>query len=222
MPHKILYNFPSRERPEKVLACLENITSLGRHDNYQIIVTADLNDPSMCNDAMRDSIQSFPNTKVLYGTSENKISAINKNVGLADPDWSIICNHSDDMIFIKEGFDLEIIDGFSDGFSGLLHFPDGFVNERLCTYTIMDRLYYEKFGYIYFGGYMSVFADNEQHDVAKILNAYKYVNKHILEHRHFVHGFGVKDALLERTEEKNNYQKDGQLYQERKRNNFYL
>lgn len=221
MKHKILYNFATRSRPAKAIACLDNITSMARHSDYEIIVTADFDDPSMFNDDIKDKVQSFPNTKILYGISTGKVNAINKNVGLAEQDWTILCNHSDDMHFIKEGFDLDIIEGFK-GFNGLLHFSDGFVNERLCTYAIMSRDYYDSFGYIYFGGYMSVFCDNEQHEVAKILNAYKYADKRILEHRHFVHGFGQKDALLEITEDKVNYQTDGRLYQARKANNFYL
>lgn len=121
---KLFFNFPSRSRPDKCLSCLSNITSLISSDNYEIIVTADIDDNSMCNDIMRDKINAFPNTRVIYGTSKSKVDAINKNVGLADSP-QIILVHSDDMFFLKKGFDNDIINAFLDGFRGLLHLPDG-------------------------------------------------------------------------------------------------
>lgn len=212
MQHKILYNFPSRERPQKVLTCLENITTLAKHPYYQIIVTADLNDDSMCNDAMRDSIQSFPNTKVLYGTSQGKVDAINKNVGVAEPDWTILCNHSDDMVFIKEGFDLDIVEAFQD-FNGLVHFPDQVAKDQLITYSMMHRDYYNQDGFIYHPDFQSVYCDNFQHNVAKARGKYKFVDKKILEHRHAIWGFGVADELLKKTEAPAVYQKDKETFQ---------
>lgn len=211
MQHKILYNFPSRERPDKVIACLENITTLARHDNYQILVAADLNDSTMLNDSMKDRIQSYPNTKVLYGVSTGKVNAINRDVGLAEPDWTILCNHSDDMYFIKEGFDLDIIEGF-EGFNGLLHFPDQVAKEALITYAIMHRDYYNLDWFIYHPDFISVYCDNHQHQIAKLRNKYKFVNKQILEHRHATWGFGVADDLLKRTEDPINYQKDKETF----------
>ncbi len=220
---KILINFATRSRPTKFFNCMDNIMEMLSNENeVQIIVTADVDDATMCNEVVRDKVERYPNTKIYYGISENKIDAINKNISLADDDWDIVLNMSDDFWFIKKGFDVDIVDAYSNGFTGLAHFPDGFVNERLCTFTIYDRAYYSRFGYIYFNKYMSVYADNEQHDVAKILGCYKYINKKIMEHRHFVHGFGEKDALLQRTEERTNYAIDGALYKERKKYNFYL
>ncbi len=219
---KILFNFPSRERPDKLIACIENIISLARNDDFIIGITLDVNDPSCANREFHNRLLSYgEKVKPVYGFSDNKIHAVNREVWRY-PDADIICNMSDDFVFIKEGFDLDIISVYADGFTGLAHFPDGFVNERLCTFTIYDRAYYSRFGYIYFNKYMSVYADNEQHDVAKILGCYKYINKKIMEHRHFVHGFGEKDALLQRTEERTNYAIDGALYKERKKYNFYL
>ncbi len=166
---KILYNFPSRERKDKLICCIENIMSLARHDDYVIGLTLDIDCPATANREFHNKLLSYgEKVKPVYGFSKGKIDAVNKNVWLY-PDADIICNMSDDFVFIKEGFDLDIIAAYADGFTGLAHFPDGFVNERLCTFTIYDRAYYSRFNYIYFNEYMSVYADNEQHDVAKIL-----------------------------------------------------
>lgn len=207
MKHKILYNFASRSRPEKLIACLENITKFSRHSHYQIIVTADIDDDTMTNPAIRDKVISFPNTKILYGTSTGKINAINKNVPLANPDWTILCNHSDDMWFIKEGFDLDIIEAF-ENYNGLVHFPDQKAGEALITYAMMHRDYYELDHYVYHPAFVSVYADNYQHEVAKKRGKYKFVNKQILEHRHPIWGYGVADDLLKKTEDPVTYNAD--------------
>lgn len=209
---KILYNLPSRERPQKLINCLDNIISLARHDDYVIGLTLDLNDPSCTSQEFRYKLLSYGDkVKPVYGVSTGKINAVNRELWRY-PNADIICNHSDDFVFTKEGFDLDIIEGYSGGFSGLLHFPDGFANKALVTYAIMDRAYLDRFGYIYHPEFSSVYADNLQMDVAKSLNAYKYIDKHIMRHEHFIHGFGEKDALLERTEDRTVYANDRETY----------
>ena len=215
---KISYIFPSRSRPEKCIAALENIISLSRHNNYDILVTADVDDDIMFNRDVRDRIMAFPNTKVYYGNSKTKIEAINRDVPFSNGD--IICIHSDDMVFIKEGFDLEILQSFSDGFKGLVHFPDQQAKEQLITYPIMHREYYKIDGYIYNPDFLSVYADNFQQFVAKARGMYKFIDTKILQHRHVVWGFGASDELMKRNEDPVNYAVDKKTY-ERLVNEFH-
>ncbi|MEO6305964.1 MAG: hypothetical protein ABIP51_22650 [Bacteroidia bacterium] len=205
---KISYNFPSRSRPDKCFKAIENILSLSRHDDFEIIITADMDDSTMCNNEVRDKLNSYLNTRVIYGNSKTKVEAVNQNAGLATGD--IICTHSDDMTWIKEGFDLDILEGFSDGFRGLLHFPDQVAKEHLITYPIMHKDYYKIDNFIYHPDFISVYCDNFQQYIAKSRNQYKFVNKQILEHRHAIWGFGEKDALLLKTEDPVNYAIDKQ------------
>jgi len=209
---KILYNFPSRERPEKLIKSIENIISLSRHDDYVIGLTLDVDDSSCANREFHDRLLSYgERVKPVYGFSKGKIDAVNKNVWLYT-DADIICTQSDDMVFTKEGFDLDIIEGYSDGFSGLLHFPDGHANANLITYAIMDRAYYDLFNYIYHPEFCSVYADNLQMDIAKKMKRYKYVDKQILRHEHAIWGYGEKDTLLLKTEDPVNYANDHKIY----------
>jgi hypothetical protein len=219
--NRILYKFPSRERPYKFFSALDNIISLARHDNYEILATLDINDPSMRGDEIKQRIASYEGrVRAIWGTSEGKIHACNRDLEFVG-DFDIICLHSDDMKWLVEGFDLEILMAY-EKFSGLLHIPDGYVNERLCTYTILDKAYFNKFNYLYNPEYRSVYCDSEIQDVAKILNAYKYLDKKLLQHQHFIHGFGIKDELLQRTEDPVNYQIDHDTYIRRKLINFGL
>lgn len=209
---KILYNFPSRERADKLIKCIENIISLARHDDYVIGLTLDVDCPVTANREFHNRLLAYGDkVRPVYGFSKGKIDAVNKNIWLY-PDADIICNMSDDFVFTKEGFDLDIIEAYADGFSGVAHFPDGFANKALVTFSITDRAYYNRYGYIYNPAFNSVYCDNFQMDLAKRDKAYKYIDKHIMRHEHFVHGFGEKDALLQRTEDPINYQKDRETY----------
>lgn len=183
---------------------------MARHDDYEIIATLDLDDLSMCNLMVRDRIAEYPKVKAYYGISKSKIDAINKNLPFSTGD--IICNHSDDMYFIKEGFDLDILEAFKD-FKGLVHFPDQKLGSRLITYAMMHKEYLDIDGCIYFHDFDSVYADNFQQDLAKRRHKYKFVDKKILEHRHSMWGFGSQDDLLKKTEDPMLYKKDRETYQ---------
>lgn len=221
MSKKLIYKFPSRERPLKFFAALDNITSLAKHDNYEILCTLDISDSSMRGEEIKQRLASYGNkVRAIWGTSENKVHACNRDMEFAGA-WDICCLHSDDMRWLVEGFDLEILKSY-ENFSGLLHISDSYVNERLCTYTILDYEYYNRFNYLYNPEYHSVYCDSELHDVAKILKSYKYLDKKMLIHEHFIWGHGKKDALLERTEDKLVYKKDFETYQRRKKINFGL
>ncbi len=215
---KISYIFPSRERPEKVFKCLDNIREQSASTNYEIILSLDNDDPSMTNRSVKERLSVTPNIKPYYGLSHSKVHAINRELQHATGD--IICCQSDDFVFLKHGFDNMIRQEYSNGFSGLLHFNDGHARETLCTYSIMDRPYFGRFGYIYHPEYLSVYCDNEATEVAKKLGKYKYINNQIFEHQHPCWGFGTKDALLNRTESNVVYAQDRATYEERKKKNF--
>jgi hypothetical protein len=215
MSKRIAYIFASRERPNKFFDCLNNIQDMSGSDNYFVYAKLDFDDPFI--EQYKEKISEYPELIVVFGYSNGKIHAINR--GLEDlPECDIVCCHSDDMKFIEFGFD-EIIREHC-GSDDYVHFPDGHANERLCTYSIMGRKYFDLFWYIYNPEYSSVYADNEQFDVAKILGKYKYVNKHILRHEHPAWGYGIADDLLKRTEDSSVYKKDHETYLRRKLINF--
>lgn len=208
---KILYKFPSRSRPSKFFACLDNIQALSRHNDFEILASFDLDDSTMANPEVRDRLKQYPKVKAYYGSCNTKVEAINKDMVFAGP-WDILVVWSDDMVAIKEGFDLDIINGFQD-FSGLLHFPDGFANERLCTLPIMDRNYFDIDNWIYHPDFLSVYCDNFQQDLAKRRGRYKFNGQRIVTHQHSMWGFGRHDALVLRNENRENYEKDRLTWQ---------
>lgn len=218
---KILFNLASRERPYKFFNCLDNIISMARHDDYLISATLDIDDKTMNNRQVKMRIDAYGDRVVaFYGTSKNKIDAINKNVSLHD-DVDIILNHSDDFWFFQEGFDLDILEAFKD-WDGLVHFPDQVAGERLITYAMMSKAYYDLDGWIYHPDFCSVYADNFQQDLAKHRGKYKFVNKRIMDHQHSIWGWGPPDELLKRTEDPVVYERDRLTYFRLKTETFLI
>ena len=222
---KILYNFASRSRPEKLIRCIENIIQNSTHNNYVILLTLDVDDTTVANKGFYEKLVSYgANIKPVYGFSKNKIEAINRSVWIVS-DWDICISTADDMVFTDKGFDSKIIELFNKYFpdtDGFLHLPDGKVNERLPTLCIIGKKLYDYFGYIYNPIYSNVYCDNEQFDVVRILNKYHYEPVHLFKHLHPIWGLSEMDDLYNRNENKENYAIDGEIYRKRKSINFGL
>lgn len=218
MSKKICFVFPSRERSLKFFKSLNDIQDMTENKNYSVLAILDNDDPYK--EEYSALPKNYPEVTVVWGESKGKIDACNRGLSFLPADTDIVCLHSDDMVPVVFGFD-EIIREHC-GTDDYVHFPDGHANEALCTYSIMGIDYFKRFGYIYHPAYNSVYADNEQNDVAKILGRYKFINQMIIEHRHPAWGFGQADDLLLRTENPINYQKDHETYLRRKAINFDL
>jgi len=193
---KILYKFPSRSRPHKFFAALDNIIQYASHDDYFILVTADIDDPLMFNDEVKNRVAGYDKVKIYYGTSLHKVDAINRDMAF-HTDWDILINMSDDMQFIRYGFDTEIIKDFQSfrSLDLLLHYPDQKAWFAMITMAIMGKDYYLRDGYIYNPVYKSLFCDNEQMEVAQMRGRYKYIKKRLFNHNNPMHGLAEKDAL---------------------------
>ena len=157
----------------------------------------------------------------IIGSSKNKIDAINRDMDLVDQWWDILINVSDDQVFIKKDFDLDIVNNMGNDGDMFLHFPDGNQGD-LATMSIIGRKYYLRDGYIYNPNYESVYCDNEAQDVAKLRNCYKLVNTHIFNHEHPAWGKGQTDEQYKKNEHFLVYEKDRQTYINRAAKNFYL
>ena len=207
---KILYKFATRSRPEKAAAVIQNILMNAEHAEFSILMAIDSDDSTMVDFVLPKGVEAA------YGTSKSKIEAINRDIPIDG--WDILINVSDDQLFTVKGFDLDILIAMGNNTDQFLHFPDGFVNERLCTMTIIGKKYYDRFGYVYHPDYSSLWCDNEAQEEAIRLGCYKYVDKHIFIHNHPAWIGGKVDAQLEHTQKF--YRQDERTYRKRKSLNF--
>lgn len=99
---------------------LENLYD---QDNFQILVTADIDDPEMRD--LPQYVIDHPRIRVQYGVSKSKIDAVNRDMEFAEPDWDIVVVMSDDFRITFDGFD-EVVRGQykEHGLDTLLHIPD--------------------------------------------------------------------------------------------------
>lgn len=221
---KILYKYPSRSRPYKLFTSLNKFYSIATHWDFSMVITLDEDDESMSSATSQEQWYAYTRYNkqcpiVDWGISTGKVNAINRNMDQYT-DWDIMVLLSDDMELLS-GFDTQILKAFEDGFSGLAHFPDGVVNSKLCTFSVMDKKYFDLFGWIYNPVYQSVFCDNEQHELAVMLGRYKYIPVQIVRHLHPCYGMAPTDDLYKRNEDPILYGKDGKTYQEQKANFFF-
>lgn len=220
---RILYKFPSRSRFKKMLKACDNIKKMSASNDYHIMLTLDTDDESIDNSSLRDYIQENGNISAIFGKSLNKIHAINRNLDEA-PQFDILVCMSDDMEFIQHGFDNVIREAFGSNLDQFIHFNDGNQKSNLCTMSIMGVDYYNRFKYIYHPDYKSLWCDMEATEVSKILGKYKYMGDHvnIVRHNHPAWGLAQYDEQYQRTESKEMWNHDEQVYLKRKANNFDL
>lgn len=227
--YKILFKFATRSRVDKFFNGLENIINkVSDKENFCILISADSDDLTMNNkntiDRLKEYLQKYPkNLIVKFGKSENKIDAINRDVNEIKSrfNFDILINFSDDMEFIVDGFDDIIREKFKLHFpdtNGNLYFNDGFVKDAISTMSIIGRLYYDKFNYIYHPSYKSLWCDNEYTEVAKRENKIAYYDYILYKHNHPSNIGGFVDEQLKKTESYN--LEDFSNYENRKLNNF--
>ena len=222
-PH-ILIKLPSRGRPEKLFRALDSIHNhISDQKYFTVSCTLDTDDAAVCNEDVVGRISEYPNTEIAWGTSESKIHAINRSM---PEEFGIVCIGSDDIFFNAFGFDemirLEMRTHFPDG-DGYLHFREKDSLSALNVMTVIDKKYYDRFGYIYHPEYLSLFADNHQMDVAKILGRYVYIDYSIMEHRNPAYNEynEVKDEMF-RYQQEIGWSIDQLKYEEMKSRNYDL
>lgn len=207
---KILFKFPSRSRPDKFFAIIDKVYELGKGYDWSILATLDSDDPTANTDDFNFRIGQYEKVTAIWGHSTGKINAINRDLQYVG-DFDIIVLLSDDMhpqVCLFE----EVIKAYATGFTGLTHFPDGVVNERLCTFTVMDKKFFDMLGWLYDPEYDSVYADNALHDLSVLLGKYQYIPIQIVKHLHPCYGMAVTDDLYKRNEDPKLYGKDHNTY----------
>lgn len=197
-PFKILYKYPSRNRPKRFFDGLDSIVDLTMDKDYfHVACTLDLDDYSMNNEDVINKINSYPNTSIQWGYSKSKIDAINRN--MPDYPFDILVNFSDDMRFNLSGFDQHIrvdMNANFPNFDGLLHYPDQDAKEWLATMFIAGRKFYDKFGFIYDPEFKSLWCDNLVQSVAQHMGKYKYCGYQINIHLNPAYGHLEKDTMF--------------------------
>lgn len=164
-----------------------NISNTIETKDYEILVSADENDKTMNNPQMRRFASQNKHIKIIYGNSESKIDAINRDLNQAS-NWDILVNMSDDMHFKVRSWDKKIIQQsksvWCDSLDWLGNWNDGYVGSALPTMSIMGYDYFIRDNYIYHPSYKSFSCDAEQMFVAQARGRYHYFPEILFKHEH--------------------------------------
>lgn len=219
-PFKILVKYCSRGRTDRFLEGLDNIFDMCVQPDYiKVLITADWDDPHMNNDEVKSRIAKYKNAHVIYGLSENKIHAINRDLDIMPDDyndWDIIANFSDDQRWTMKGWDDYIridFNSVSPDFSHYMAYLDPDTHGALSTLLIAGRKFIDVFGFIYDPIYHALFCDNQVEDSAKHLGKYHYTGYSIYQHFNPAYGYEKfeKDEMFE-SQQKIGWSRDMELY----------
>jgi Glycosyl transferase family 2 len=222
---KICFKYPTRSRPDVFKSQMTKyLDLLSWEHEYQFVISMDTNDETMNNDEMKrflNGLRKRVQVEYYYGDSKNKIDACNRD--MVAPCADILVLVSDDMVPQIQDFDKLIVEDMKKSFpdyDGMLNYNDGFKPDwpNLCTLTIYGMKYYRRFNYIYHPEYISLFADNEQTIVGRILNRIKDIDTVIIKHE----WNAINDDLRKQTESRELYNKDFETFNKRKSMNFGL
>lgn len=214
---KILFKYATRGRPEWFKETLEKYYSkLSGNHKYLFIISMDHDDTTMNNPEMQTYLKSKEDLVYYYGKNGTKIEAINAD--MEGWDFDILVVVSDDMTPVISGFDAiickDMLRWFPD-MDGALHYNDGQTASALISLSIMTKKMYDRFGYIYYPEYDSLWCDNEFMEVVYGLKKCVYLDKIIIRHDWLKKG---RDAVYDRSEAA--YNTDKRLFERRKAEGF--
>ena len=187
---KILIKIPTRQRQEKFFNLLDIcVNKLSVDADYHILVSCDLDDLSMNNEAIKNRLDSYKNLSYFFSPRDTKIGACNRDMDKVSDDWDVVVLISDDMMPMVDKYDLYITESMEKYYpdtDGVLWFYDGHRSD-INTVSILGRKYYERFDYIYYAKYKSFYCDDEHTIVAGQLGKQQKCHwpMMLIEHQHY-------------------------------------
>lgn len=158
----------------------------------------------------------IPRKFLLFSDNHSAIEAINNAAKVAKGDLLIVV--SDDFS-CPEHWDTQLLKYLKDKSDFVVKTYDG-LQPWIITLPIMDRVYYERFGYIYHPEYKHMFCDTEMTHVGDLLGKTIEIPM-IFNHRHYSQPGGItKDAISVKND--STWNQGEKLYLERMMRNFDL
>ena len=210
---KISIIHPSRNRPKMAFDTIKEWLGRAKNpENIQYILSLDEDE------SMKDQYVSYlapykETVKICESTNRSAIDAINNG--------ALWCEH-DLFVVVSDDFEcpqhwdeqlVQLLDGKEDY---VVKTQDG-TQPWIITLPIMDRTYYNRFGYIYYPEYRHMFCDTEMSHVGALLGR-TITSNIVFPHRHYTTGAMKKDAVNVRND--STWTQGEELYLERLRANF--
>ena len=211
---KISLIHPSRGRAEKAFETYDKwMQKSSKKTIINYVLSIDTNDADC--EKYKELFWLCPSYIVNY-PNNNLVEAANRA--------AITC-YGDFLILISDDFDcpenwyLLLLDAVKDKQDFVLKTFDG-IQDWIVTLPIMDRIYYEKQGYIYYPEYQHMFCDTDMTHKASLEGKLIVRNDLVFTHNHYSIGKSEKDCI--NTKADLTWQQGEKVYLERVKNNFGL
>lgn len=205
---------PSRSRVDKAFNAAQKWIDLAGVD-VEYILSIDTTDPELEKyKATFSQLQQVTKRKVvIISTNKSAVDAINKGAEIST--GRILVVMSDDFD-CPQNWGLSIIQQTEGKKDWIAKTPDG-IQRWIITLPIMDRIFYEKLGWIYYPEYLHMFCDTELTCVADLTG--KKIQLNIpFTHNHYSTGKTAKDEVSIKAD--STWAQGESLFIQRARNNF--
>lgn len=197
---------PSRSRSQKSRETLSKWKQRANGIDFEIILSLDKDDPDADN-YDTDGI-------VVFGNNRSAVDAINRAAEVANGRIFIVVSDDTDC---PEGWDT-ILSNATVGLSDfVLRVSDG-IQKWICTSPIIDKTYYNRYGYIYNPIFSHMFCDTEFTHVADITKRIIWRDDILFPHLHYSKIKSPKDSVSIKADSTMNSGRD--IYVKRLRENF--
>lgn len=212
---KISVIHPSRSRSEIAIKVLLNWYHKAEYE-FEYILAIDSDDPQLrqyTNHLGRFDREYEVQSKCIIGEHRSAIHAINEAAKHATGDIIVVISDDFDCPIGWDSLLIKALEGKEDF---CVKTKDG-IQPVLMTLPIMDRKYYERFGYVYHPDYIHMGCDVELTAVAMMTGKAIFLDL-VFPHNHYSTGKFVKDAISIRNDK--SYRHGDQVLKEHLRTNF--
>lgn len=191
---KISILHPSRGRARKSLdTCVKWYARAGV--SVEIIISVDNDDPDIHHYYGYSDNHRNNNPFIIRNDNRSAVDAINKAAQVATGDIFIVVSDDTDC---PENWAVNLLKEVEGKEDWILKCQDG-IQPWIITMPVMDRKYYNRFGYIYYPEYLHMFCDTELSCVAD-LTGRRLTSKLIFPHLHYSTGAYKEDLISKRAD----------------------
>jgi len=217
---------PSRQRPLMAYETAQRwlSTRTSKEIPFEYILSIDITDTTLhlYKELFEVLSKSFDGIKICVNDNKSCIEASNSGANISENNLIILVSDDFDCF---EGLDTWLLEKLKDKEDYIVKTSDLY-QPTLITLPIMDRTYYNRFGYIYYYEYEHLFCDTEMTEVAHLLDKVIDLQDgvHYFIHKHWTIGVDVGGIPKDEISEKNDatWNQGETLFNERKKNNFDL
>lgn len=177
---------PSRQRPEKSRETIKKWISRAGSNDIEVIQSLDTDDPLLSKYA----------GDYIVNPNKSAVEAINNAARAARGDIMIVV--SDDTDCPVNWYD-QIMEAVSGKRDYILKVYDG-IQKWIITMPVMDRAYYDRFGYVYHPDFRHMFCDTWLTHQAEALGRIIVRNDILFQHNHYCVGKSKRDEINTRAD----------------------